>query len=129
MFASVCETADANWSPSASRSRLRVARSMIEREDERHARREEHRQQDAEMIARSSRRHDREDAARRGRELQTRLEQHVRRDARHAARDEGEDEDRLHQREREVDLVDAADELDDRPRPVPTRARRRCRRT
>ena len=41
-------------------------------------------------------------------------EEHVRRDARHATADEREDQDRLHERVREVHLVDAAEELDHR---------------
>ena len=40
-------------------------------------------------------------------------EEHVRRDTGRAARDEREDHHRLHERVREVDLVDAAEELDD----------------
>ena len=72
------------------------------------------RERDAQVGVTGGHAEDREDRAGRGGGLQASAEQGVHRDARHAAADRGEDEDRLHQHVGEVDLVDAAEELDDR---------------
>ena len=56
----------------------------------------------------------RDDRPRRGRRPQARAENRQRQDADHAAGDGGQQRQRLHQHVREIDLVDAAEELDDR---------------
>ena len=57
-------------------------------------------------------RDNREDRARRGRSNQTAAEEAERKDAGHAARNRGDDEDRLHEDVREVDLVNTAEYVD-----------------
>ena len=71
-------------------------------------------QRDAEEVAARGLRVDREDRAGCRRGAQPDVEQHEQEDARHATGDRRQDHLRLHQHEREVDLVDAAEELDDR---------------
>src|SRR5699024_3437300 len=77
-------------------------------------RRGEHCQGDPQVRVAGGDAEDREERAGGGRGDQAGAEGDVHRDTGHAAADRGEDEDRLHQHVGEVDLVDAAEELDDR---------------
>ena len=101
------------WRPAGRRPRRPVHLQQERPDQEGHQRRAEHTQGDPEEVPPGRLRVDREDRARGRRSAQPDVEQHEQEDAGHATGDRGEDQLGLHQHVREVDLVDAAEELDD----------------